>query len=313
MNLGHEQSALLGTSVARLDTERNNPASADIDRMSAHEIVTLMNAEDATIAAAVALELTPLTQAIEAIADRLRAGGRLIYIGAGTSGRLGVLDAVECPPTFNVEPDMIVGQLAGAASAWSAAVEDAEDRDDLGRDDVEALHIGPADVVVGVSASGRTPYVLGALTAARARGATLIGLACTAGPALSEYVDIVIAPVVGPEVIAGSTRLKAGTAQKMVLNMLSTGALVLLGKTYGNLMVDVQATNGKLRQRAIGIVSQATGLDSEAAEALLARCDGEAKVAILCAQAAIDADSARQRLRASGGNLRVALEGGRHE
>lgn len=313
MSRGRQQPALPQTSVAHLETEQINPASARIDRMSALQIASLMNAEDGTVAAAVASELPQIARAIEIIADRLGAGGRLLYIGAGTSGRLGVLDAVECPPTFNVAPAMIVGRLAGAESAWSVAVEDAEDRDDLGHEDIRALEVDRADVVVGVTASGRTPYVLGALAEAKARGATTIGLACTARPALVDLSDIVIAPVVGPEVIAGSTRLKAGTAQKMALNMLSTGALVLLGKTYGNLMVDVRATNGKLHQRAATIVERATGLDREAAEALLARCDGEAKVAILCARAELDPETARERLRTHGGYLRLALEEGAHE
>lgn len=313
MSRARQHPALPELPVAHLETEQINPATARIDQMSAREIAGLMNVEDGTVAAAVAKELPQIARAIEVIAERLRAGGRLIYLGAGTSGRLGLLDAVECPPTFNVPPGMILGRLAGAESAWSAAVEDAEDRDDLGVEDIAALEVGPTDVVVGVTASGRTPYVLGALTEAKVRGATTIGLACTVRPALAEFVDVVIAPVVGPEVIAGSTRLKAGTAQKMVLNMLSTGALVLLGKTYGNLMVDVRATNGKLRQRAIAIVSRATGLDGSAAEALLLRCDGEAKVAILCARAGLDPETALDRLRAHGGNLRIALEASAHE
>lgn len=313
MSRGSHQPALPGASVAHLETEQINPASARIDHMSALEIASLMNAEDATVAAAVATELPQIARAIDEIAERLRAGGRLIYIGAGTSGRLGVLDAVECPPTYNVDPAMIVGRLAGAESAWSVAEEDAEDRDDLGRDDIEGLDVSSSDVVVGITASGRTPYVIGALNEAKARGATTIGLACTARPAIAVCADVVIAPVVGPEVIAGSTRLKAGAAQKMILNMLSTGALVLLGKTYRNLMVDVRATNGKLRQRAARIVSQATGLDDEAAETLLIRCDGDAKVAILCVRAGIDPEQAREQLRVVAGNLRIALEAGAYE
>lgn len=308
MSRGGYQPELPDTSVTHLETEQVNPASVHIDRMSALEIVRLMNAEDAKVAAAVALEAERIAAAVELIAARLREGGRLIYVGAGTSGRLGVLDAVECPPTFNVAPEMIAGKLAGAESAWSAAVEDAEDRHDLGREDIEALEIGSADVVVAVTASGRTPYALGALSEARARGAVTIGVACTAEPAVGDFADVVIAPVVGPEVIAGSTRLKAGTAQKMILNMLSTGALVLLGKTFGNLMVDVRATNGKLRQRAAAIVSQATGLEAEAAERLLASSDGEAKVAILSGRARIAPEEARQRLLEHDGNLRAALE-----
>lgn len=313
MSRGDRRQAVPETPVAHLETEQVNPASARIDRMSALEIVSLMNAEDAKVAGAVALEAPHIARAVEVIASRLRGGGRLIYVGAGTSGRLGVLDAIECPPTFNVAPDMISGRLAGAESAWSVAMEDAEDRVDLGSAEIEALDVGSADVVVGITASGRTPYVLGALTEARTRGAATIGVACTARPLLREYADVVIAPVVGPEVIAGSTRLKAGTAQKMVLNMLSTGALVLLGKTFGNLMVDVRATNGKLRQRAAAIVAQATGLDTETAERLLMACNGEVKVAILCGRAGVDAETARTRLLAHDGDLRAALEAGANE
>lgn len=313
MNRDSQQSPLAALAVERLETEQVNPASAHIDRMSALEMVHVMNAEDAKVAAAVALEAPRIAQAIEVIAARLRVGGRLINVGAGTSGRLGVLDAVECPPTFNVPPEMIVGRLAGDTSAWGVAVEEAEDRADLGVADIAGLDVHADDVVVGVTASGRTPYVLGALSEARRRGAFTIGVACTADPALSDDARIVIAPLVGPEVIAGSTRLKAGTAQKMVLNMLSTGALVLLGKTYGNLMVDVQATNGKLRRRAVIIVARATGLDAEASERLLAACDGEVKTAILCGRAVMDPEPARDLLREHGGVLRAALEAAGHE
>jgi N-acetylmuramic acid 6-phosphate etherase len=313
VNRDSQQSPLPALAVERLETEQVNPASAHIDRMSALEMVHVMNAEDAKVAAAVAVEAPRIAQAIEVIAARLRVGGRLINVGAGTSGRLGVLDAVECPPTFNVPPEMIVGRLAGDSSAWSVAVEEAEDRADLGVSDIAGLNVYADDVVVGVTASGRTPYVLGALSEARRRGAFTIGVACTADPALGDDARIVIAPVVGPEVIAGSTRLKAGTAQKMVLNMLSTGALVLLGKTYGNLMVDVQATNGKLRRRAVIIVARATGLDAEASEGLLAACDGEVKTAILCGRAGMEPESARDLLREHGGVLRAALEAVGHE
>jgi N-acetylmuramic acid 6-phosphate etherase len=296
--------------VIQLASELVNPASQSIDRMSALDITRLMNAEDATVARAVERELARIARAIEAISARLRAGGRLIYIGAGTSGRLGALDAVECPPTFNVSPERVVGRIAGGTFAWTAAVEDAEDRADLGAADIAELQVRAEDAVVGIAASGRTPYVLGALDAARATGALTVGLACNANTPLERAVDIMIAPVVGPEVIAGSTRLKAGTAQKMVLNMLSTGVMVLLGKTYGNLMVDVQATNAKLRARALAIVASATGVDAGAAETLLTAAGGEVKTAIVMGLIKSSPEEARTRLAAHGGVLRTALEAG---
>lgn len=294
--------------LLQLASEQTNAASAAIDRMSALEVVQVMNAEDARVAAAVAAELPHIARTIEEIAARLRQGGRLIYAGAGTSGRLGALDAVECPPTFNVSPDMIVGCIAGGTFAWTTAIEDAEDRADLGEADVVQLGVGERDIVVGITASGRTPYVLGATSEAKKRGALTVGIACNANTPLEQQADIMIAPIVGPEVITGSTRLKAGTAQKMILNMLSTGTMILLGKTYGNLMVDVQATNTKLRQRALTIVCLATDLDAEAAESLLAACDGEVKTAIVAAHAGTTAESARALLAAHGGILRAALE-----
>ena len=295
-------------SLPALESERTNAATREIDRMSALEIVQAMNAEDATVAAAVAKELPQIARAVEAIAARMRRGGRMIYIGAGTSGRLGALDAAECPPTFNVASETIVGCIAGGAFAWTAAVEDAEDRADLGEADLAALALGKADAVVGIAASGRTPYVLGALGFARSRGALTIGIACNRDTPLEQLSEIAIAPVVGPEVIAGSTRLKAGTAQKMILNMLSTGTMILLGKTFGNLMVDVQATNAKLRQRAAEIVAQACALDPTAAAELLATCDGEIKTAIVANRAGVTPKEARARLAAHQSIVRLALE-----
>jgi N-acetylmuramic acid 6-phosphate etherase len=238
--------------------------------------------------------------------DCLR-GGRLIYVGAGTSGRLGVLDASECPPTFNTPPDLVVGWIAGGTRALTHAVEELEDSAEAGRADAELLGIAEPDAVVGITASGRTPYVLGAIAHANECGALTIGLACNPDSALAGLVAIMIAPVVGPEVIAGSTRLKAGTAQKMVLNMLSTGTMILLGKTFGNLMVDLRATNSKLRRRAVRIVQTATGLDEHAASALLHSSSGDAKTAIVAARAGIAPDLARERLAAAGGSVRAAL------
>jgi N-acetylmuramic acid 6-phosphate etherase len=295
-------------SYQQLATEQVNPATRDIDRMTPLEMVQAMNAEDARVAGAVAQALPQIAEAIEAIAARLRRGGRLIYMGAGTSGRLGVLDASECPPTFNVSPDLILGCIAGGPMALTQSQEDMEDSADGGWADAARLHIGEADALVGITASGRTAYVLGAIAYARARGALTIGLVCNPGTPLEAQADITITTVVGPEVISGSTRLKAGTAQKMVLNMFSTGTMILLGKTFGNLMVDVQATNQKLRQRAIAIVRQATGLEHDDAESLLSATDGEVKTAILAAWANIAPDEARQRLAAHGGVLRAALD-----
>jgi N-acetylmuramic acid 6-phosphate etherase len=294
--------------LSRLETERRNPASTRIDTMSALEIARVMNAEDATVAGAVAREVPQIGRAIEGIAARLRQGGRLISIGAGTSGRLAVLDASECPPTFSTPPEMVVGVIAGGADALTRSIEGAEDSPERGRDDLSQLAVGANDTVVGIAASGRTPYVLGAVAYAKECGALTIGVTCNAATPLHDRCAITIAPVVGPEVIAGSTRLKAGTAQKMVLNMLSTGAMILLGKTYGNLMVDVQTTNTKLRKRAIAIVQEATGLAEADAATLLTRTDNEVKTAIVAALGNITPEIARQRLAASGGVVRAALE-----
>ena len=292
-------------------TEELNPATAAIDTLSARQIVELINAEDAKVASAVARELDAIAAAVEAIVERLGRGGRLIYVGAGTSGRLGILDAAECPPTFNIPPGQVVALIAGGSEAMSRAVEEAEDDEGRGRADVAALDAGPDDVVVGISASGHTPYVLGAVAEAQARGAFTIGLTCNRPSPLGRMVDLEIAPIVGPEAIAGSTRMKAGTAQKMVLNMLSTASMILLGKTYGNLMVDVVATNAKLRARAVRIVALATGLGREEAKALLERCDGEAKTAIVAGLAGVSPEEARRRLARTGGRVRQALEGHR--
>lgn len=292
----------------RPDTEQRNPASAEIDRMSPLEIVRTINAEDAKVAAAVEQELPGIARAIEEIAARLRRGGRLIYVGAGTSGRLGQLDAAECPPTFNLPPETVVACVAGGPIAAARAVEDQEDSREAGQDDLAHLNVGALDVVVGIAASGSTPYVLGAIAYAKEQGALLIGLACNANTPLAREVSIMIAPLVGPEVLAGSTRLKAGTAQKMVLNMLSSGTMILLGKTFGNLMVDVQPTNLKLQRRAIEIVRQATGLASEQAAALFAACDGETRTAILAGLANLTPQEARAQLAAHGHNLRQTID-----
>jgi len=293
--------------LGQLTTEVRNPASTDIDCLTPEGIVRLMNGEDATVAAAVGREEAAIARAIEQIAARLRDGGRLIYIGAGTSGRLGVLDASECPPTFGTPPELVVGWIAGGPEALTHAVEDVEDSAERGRADAEWLGVRAVDAVVGITASGRTPYVLGAIEHARARDALTIGLACNPDSPLAAAVTIMIVPEVGPEVITGSTRLKAGTAQKMVLNMLSTGTMILLGKTFGNLMVDLQASNVKLRRRAVAIVQDAAHLSEERATEQLQAAQGEAKTAIVAARAGIDAPAARARLAAAHGSVRAAL------
>ncbi len=297
-----------GHSFSVLETEKVNPATREIDRMSPLEIVRAMNAEDAKVAAAVEQELPHIARAIEAIAARLRRGGRLIYVGAGTSGRLGALDASECPPTFNIPPETVVACIAGGPIALGRAAEDFEDSAEAGQADVAQLALSEADALVGIAASGRTPYVLGAIAYAKEQGALTIGIACNAGTPLAKTVEIIITPLVGPEAITGSTRLKAGTAQKMVLNMLSTGTMILLGKTFGNLMVDVQPTNLKLQKRAIEIVRLATGLDKEAAEALFHAAGGEVRTAIVAGLTNSTPEIARERLVTHNNILRQALD-----
>ena len=289
-------------------TEASNPASDGIDQMSAMEIVHLMNAEDATVPIAVGRISEVIAKAVEVIADRLRAGGRLVYFGAGTSGRLGVLDATECPPTFNTRPEQVVGLIAGGYAALTRAIEGAEDHPEFAVEDLRQIQLGAADVVVGIATSGRTPYVIGGLEYARQVGATTIGLACNDGSAMSAVADLMLTPVVGPEVISGSTRLKAGTATKLVLNMLTTGAMVLLGKTYGNLMVDLRATNEKLVVRSRRIVAKLTGLSETDAEIQLTRCQGELKTTVVATRRNVSPDAARQLLNQADGQLRKALD-----
>jgi N-acetylmuramic acid 6-phosphate etherase len=291
-----------------MTTEARNPASERIDTLGPLEIVRLMNAEDRRVAEAVGREAEPIARAIEVIADRLRAGGRLIYLGAGTSGRLGVLDATECPPTFSTPPEMVVGLIAGGPAALTCAVEGAEDHGEYAVADLRQAGLGRGDVLVGIATSGRTPYVIAGLQYARAVGAAAIGLSCNDGSALADAADLMITLVVGPEVISGSTRLKAGTATKMVLNMLTTGAMVLLGKTYGNLMVDLKATNTKLVARTRKIVAMLTGLSEAEAEAQLARCGGELKTAVVAHRHGVSTEVARELLARAGGQLRIALD-----
>jgi N-acetylmuramic acid 6-phosphate etherase len=292
-----------------LTTEQSNPDSESIDALSASEIVTLMNREDHQVAAAVAAQIPEITRAVDEIVRRMKQGGRLVYVGAGTSGRLGVLDAAECPPTFNTPPELVLGLIAGGATALVRAVEGAEDQPEHAVRDLDARALNARDVVVGIATSGRTPYVVGGLRHAQAVGAFTIGLTCNRDSALAEVAELMITPVVGPEVISGSTRLKAGTATKMVLNMLTTATMVRLGKTYGNLMVDLRATNTKLLARSRRIVALLAGVSESAAEELLGSCDGEVKTAIVAHRRGAAPREARRMLNEAGGHLRRALEG----
>ena len=292
-----------------LTTEQNNPESVSIDQMDPIQIAMLMNREDLKVVAAVERVLPDIARAIEMVTERVQAGGRLIYIGAGTSGRLGVLDASECPPTFNTPPALVVGLIAGGHRALTNAIEGAEDNRQAGEEDLREVEVDAKDVVCGIATSGRTPYVLGGLAYAQSLGAATLGVTCNEVSELSEVSDVLIAPVVGPEILSGSTRLKAGTATKMVLNMISTGTMIRIGKTYGNWMVDLRATNVKLKDRSIRIVSGITGLDRERAESLLARCDGEVKTAIVSQALGVEKIEAQRRLKVAGGRLRAAIQG----
>ncbi|MFF1559886.1 N-acetylmuramic acid 6-phosphate etherase [Streptomyces sp. NPDC058279] len=299
--------AELRAQLDALTTEAFRPDLAEIDRLPTLDIVRLMHAEDATVPAAVAARLPQIAAAVDAIAARMARGGRLLYVGAGTAGRMGVLDASECPPTFNTDPHQVVGLIAGGPTAMVKAVEGAEDSADLAADDLTALDLTATDTVVGVSASGRTPYAIGAVEFARTRGALTVGLSCNAGSALAAAAEHGIEVVVGPEFLTGSTRLKAGTAQKLVLNLISTVTMIRLGKTYGNLMVDVRATNEKLRARSRRIVALATGAPDEEIEAALAATDGEVKNAVLVILGGVDAATAAHLLTEADGHLRAAL------
>ncbi|WP_030243235.1 N-acetylmuramic acid 6-phosphate etherase [Streptomyces sp. NRRL S-455] len=297
----------LRTELESLTTEAFRPELADIDRLPTLDIARLMNGEDATVAGAVAARLPQIAAAIDAVADRMARGGRLVYAGAGTAGRLGVLDASECPPTFNTAPSRVVGLIAGGPDAMVTSVEGAEDSRELARADLEPLGLTPDDTVVGISASGRTPYAVGAVEYARTRGSLTLGLACNAGSPLAAAAEHGLEIIVGPELLTGSTRLKAGTAQKLVLNMLSTITMIRLGKTYGNLMVDVRASNDKLRARSHRIVALATGADDKEIEDALTTTGGEVKNAILVLLADVDGPTAARLLEESDGHLRAAL------
>jgi len=295
--------------LEHLLTEQPNPASAGIDALATEQVLRIMNAEDRQVAAAVEREIPAIARAVDAITAAFEHGGRLFYIGAGTSGRLGVLDASECPPTFSVPPEMVQGIIAGGEAALSRATETTEDDPAIGVRDLHARGFAGRDVLVGIAASGRTPYVLGAVAEARRLGAVTVGISCTPDSPLARAADIAITPLVGPEVVAGSTRLKSGTAQKLVLNMLSTGAFIRLGYVYGNLMVNVQPKNTKLADRARRIVSEAAGVSYDAASELLQQAGDNVRAAILMAKTGVDRAEAERRLAAAGGRISKALHG----
>jgi N-acetylmuramic acid 6-phosphate etherase len=292
-------------------TEKRNPRSARIDTLSTLEIVDLINSEDRTVPEAVGTQREQIAAAIDLIVARFRAGGRLFYVGAGTSGRLGVLDASECPPTFGVPPTLVQGIIAGGRRALVRSIEGAEDHPDDGAQAIERRRIGPKDVVVGLAACGMTPFVRGALKRARQLGAATVFVTCAPEAAQSLPADMIVNPVVGPEVITGSTRMKAGTATKLVLNMLTTVAMVKLGKVHGNLMVDLQAVNNKLRDRSVRIVMELTGLPRRRAQALLRRAEGKVKPALVMHFRHVDFEGALRILEESGQSLRNAIEDAR--
>ncbi|NOZ71786.1 MAG: N-acetylmuramic acid 6-phosphate etherase [Chloroflexi bacterium] len=289
-------------------TEAVNPRTVNIDSLSTQEIVALINREDARVAPAIEKVLPQIAQAVDMIVGRLRQGGRLLYFGAGTSGRLGVLDASEIPPTFNTHPELVQGFIAGGDVALRNSVEYAEDDEEDGRRLVQEVGVGEKDVVVGISASGNTPWLLAVLEEAKARAAATIGITSNPHAALIPLVDIAIVPVVGPEVIAGSSRMKAGTAQKMILNMLSTAAMIRLGKVYRNLMVDVAPINDKLRQRALHILQDVTGVDADKAWAALEASDFQVKTALVMVLTGVSAAEANRLLEQGGGFVQKALD-----
>ena len=291
-----------------LVTESRNKETMGLDQMTPLEIVTVMNREDGKAVEAVEEVLPQIAQAIAWCTDSLKQKGRIIYIGAGTSGRLGVLDAVECPPTFGVSPDVVVGLMAGGSPAFVKAVEGAEDSQTMGEEDLKEIHLSPADIVIGLAASGRTPYVIYGLRYAKKIGCRTVAVSCNRDSEIGKEADLAIEPVPGPEVLTGSTRLKAGTAQKMVLNMISTGSMVGIGKVYQNLMVDVVQTNMKLITRAENIVMTATGCTREEARDSLEEAEGSVKLAITMILLQCGAKSAKTRLNRAGGYVRNAIQ-----
>lgn len=299
--------ALSAVDLSGLGTETANPRSADLDVMSALDLVRVMNAEDHTVPRAVERALPTIAAAVDLIVSARHLGGRLIYLGAGTSGRIGLLDAVECPPTFGTDPDEVLGVIAGGDGAFLQAVEGAEDDPRQAEADLDAVGLTGSDVVVGIAASGRTPYVMGGLSYAQALGAATVSLACNRQAPISATADVAIEIDTGPEILTGSTRLKAGTAQKLVCNMLSTASMVRTGKVYRNLMVDVQPTNAKLVDRSIRIVAAAADVDTATAQQAVERAGGNVKTAIVMLLASCGASEARQRLAVNDGRVRPAV------
>jgi N-acetylmuramic acid 6-phosphate etherase len=298
----------LSDALAKLLTEQRNPASMTMDNMSVEEILRLINDQDKRVAIAVEQEIPYIAQAVDLIVESFRVGGRLIYFGAGTSGRLGLVDASECPPTFGTPPELVLGIIAGGNSAMFKAVEGAEDDPELARHDVDALNVNERDTVCGIAASRRTPYVVAAVARSRELGARTLYVTTNPRRDFNLEVDVAICPEVGPEVLMGSTRMKSGTAQKLVLNMLTTTAMVRLGKVYENMMVDLQLTNQKLVERSKRIVMMATGVDYDGATVALEKAGGHVKSAIVMVKANVSLDEARRRIDAAGGFVRAAIE-----
>ncbi len=291
----------------RLDTEQHNPRTQHIDAMTTLEMVTVINEEDHRCAEAVKAVLPEIAQVIDTVYRQLKKGGRLFYCGAGTSGRLGVLDAAECPPTYGVDPGLVVALIAGGESAFTRAIEGAEDSRELGAEDLKKHGFSADDALVGIAASGRTPYVIGAMQYAREAGAPVAALTCCRDSEMSRYADVTIAPIPGPEVVTGSSRMKSGTCQKLVLNLISTCVMIKMGKVYGNLMVDVKATNEKLVHRAVSIVRSAADVDEATARAALDRCGWSCKTAIVMILLGLDAQAAQAALDSAEGHIARAI------
>lgn len=294
--------------LQKIATEQRNPNTMNIDTLSTLDMVNLINKEDHRVADAVGEVTDKIAQAVDVIAEKLSGGGRLIYCGAGTSGRLGILDAVECPPTYSTDPETVQALMAGGYGAIFKAVEGAEDSKELGVEDMKNIHFSQKDVLVGIAASGRTPYVRGCMEYAKQLGAPTVAVTCCPGSELDQFADIGIAPAPGPEVVTGSTRMKSGTAQKMVLNMLSTGAMIKLGKVYGNLMVDVKPSNEKLIRRCVTIVCSAAECTEAEATKALEECDYRPKVAIVMVLRGVNADTACAMLQKAEGRIAKVLE-----
>lgn len=294
--------------LKKMVTESRNEASMEIDTLTTKEIVGIINSEDKKVALAVEKELGNIALAVDKIVESFKKGGRLIYVGAGTSGRLGILDASECPPTYGTDPGQVIGIIAGGEKAILKAVENAEDREDYCVEDLKKIGFNQKDTLVGIAASGRTPYVIGGLKYAKEQGATTVSISCNEGSPMGDLSDISISLVVGAEVVTGSSRMKAGTAQKMTLNMLTTASMIRMGKIYGNLMVDVEATNAKLIERQNKIVVEATGCSREEAENALSKCDRHCKTAIFMIISGIESEDAKRILLENDGYIRKALE-----